>query len=248
MAKNQSLNAANQAKQDEFYTQLSDIEKELKYYRKHFRGKTVYCNCDDPTVSNFFRYFHLNFERLGLKKLITTCYKNRQPDLFSTHDQYPAIGIEYTGAIPSVFPLDEDGDFRSRECVELLKQSDIVVTNPPFSLFREYVAQLVEHGKKFLIIGSVNAITYKEIFPLVKDGRLWLGYGPMGKDMLFDVPKGYARELVETKREGSAYRLVDGIVKGRLGNASWFTNLSHAKRNEEMILFKQYSPRRVPEV
>ena len=246
MANNKALHVASRARQDEFYTQLSDIEKELKHYRKHFRGKTVYCNCDDPTVSNFFRYFHLNFERLGLKKLITTCYKNRQPDLFSTHDQYPAIGIEYTGAIPSVFPLDEDGDFRSRECVELLKQSDIVVTNPPFSLFREYVAQLVEYAKKFLIIGSMNAITYKEIFPLIKDGTLWLGYGSMGKDMLFDVPKGYARELVETKKEGSAYRLVDGIVNGRLGNASWFTNLSHAKRNEELILFKQYSPEEYP--
>ena len=246
MADNQSLQTANKTKYDEFYTQLSDIEKELKHYRTHFSGKTVYCNCDDPTISGFFRYFFLNFERLGLGKLITTCYKSQQPDLFSAHDKRSAIGIEYTGAEPVVFQLDNDGDFRSQECVELLKQSDIVVTNPPFSLFREYVAQLVEYEKNFLIIGNMNALSYKEIFPLIRDGKLWLGYGPMGKDMLFDVPKDYARNLVETKREGSAYKLVDGVVKGRLGNATWFTNLSHAKRNEELILFKRYSPEEYP--
>ena len=246
MAGNTPLHAANKAKQDEFYTQLSDIEKEFKHYRKHFLGKTVYCNCDDPTVSGFFRYFYLNFEKLGFGKLITTCYKNQQPDLFSAHDKRTAIGITYTGSQPDVFQLDEDGDFRSQECIELLKQSDIVVTNPPFSLFREYVAQLVEHDKKFLIIGSMNAITYKEIFPLIRDSKLWLGYGPAGKDMLFDVPKDYAQELVETKKEGSAYRVVDGVVKGRLGNASWFTNLDHKKRHEDLILYKKYSPDEFP--
>ncbi len=248
MAGNTPLHAANRAKQDEFYTQLPDIEKELKHYRKHFRGKTVYCNCDDPTISNFYRYFYLKFERLGLKKLITTCYKNQQIDLFSSHDMETAAGVEYVGngTESTVFQLKEDGDFRSRECIELLKQADIVVTNPPFSLFREYIAQLVEHDKKFLVIGNMNAITYKEIFPLIKSGRLWLGHGPAGKDMLFDVPQDYARELVETKREGSAYRLVDNIVKGRLGNASWFTNLDHKKRNEELVLFKRYSPEEYP--
>ncbi|MCY3740492.1 MAG: adenine-specific methyltransferase EcoRI family protein [Candidatus Poribacteria bacterium] len=244
MAGNKSLHAANRAKQDEFYTQLPDIEKELKHYRKHFRGKTVYCNCDDPTISNFFRYFRLNFAKLGLKRLIATCYKNQQSDLFSKHDMETAAGLEYVGneTEPTVFQLKENGDFRNRECIELLKQADIVVTNPPFSLFREYIAQLVEYGKKFVVIGSMNAITYKEVFPLIKSGRLWLGHGPAGKDMLFDVPEDYATELVRNKKEGSAYRLVDGVIKGRLGNAVWFTNLNHKKRNEELILFKRYSP------
>ena len=248
MAGNRSLHAANRAKQDEFYTQLSDIEKELKHYKKHFNGKTVYCNCDDPTISNFYRYFELNFEKLGLKRLITTCYKNRQTDIFSRHNMEAAAGVEYVGneTEPIEFQLKEDGDFRSHECVELLKQADIVVTNPPFSLFREYIAQLVKYDKKFVVIGSMNAITYKEVFPLIKNGRLWLGHGPAGKDMLFDVPEDYARELVENKREGSTYRLVDNIVKGRLGNASWFTNLDHRKRDEDLILYKEYSPDEYP--
>ena len=248
MAGNKSLHAANKAKQDEFYTQLPDIEKELKHYRKHFRGKTVYCNCDDPTISNFFRYFHLNFAQLGLKRLITTCYKNRQTDMFSGHNMEAAAGVEYVGngTQPADFQLKEDGDFRSRECIELLKQADIVVTNPPFSLFREYIAQLVEYDKKFVVIGSMNAITYKEVFPLIKGDRLWLGHGPAGKDMLFDVPEDYAGELVRNKREGSAYRLVDGVIKGRLGNAVWFTNLDHKKRHEDLILYKKYSPNEYP--
>ena len=248
MAGNENLHAANRAKQDEFYTQLSDIEKELKHYRKHFRGKTVYCNCDDPTISNFFLYFRLNFEKLGLKRLITTCYKNRQTDIFSSHNMEAAAGVEYVGneTEPAVFQLKEDGDFRSHECIELLKQADIVVTNPPFSLFREYIAQLVEYDKKFVVIGSMNAITYKEVFPLIKSGRLWLGHGPAGKDMLFDVPEDYARELVRNKKEGSAYRLVDGDIKGRLGNAVWFTNLDHKKRHDDLILYKKYSPDEYP--
>ena len=248
MAGNKSLHAANKAKQDEFYTQLPDIEKELKHYRKHFRGKTVYCNCDDPTISNFFRYFHLNFAKLGLKRLITTCYKNRQTEMFSKHDMEAAAGLEYVGngTEPTVFQLKEDGDFRRRECIELLKQADIVVTNPPFSLFREYIAQLVEYDKKFLVIGNMNAITYKEIFPLIRDAKLWLGRGPAGSDMLFDVPEDYARELVRNKKEGSAYRLVDGVIKGRLGNAVWFTNLDHRKRHEDLILYKKYSPDEYP--
>ena len=248
MAGNRSLHAANRAKQDEFYTQLSDIENELKHYRKHFLGKTVYCNCDDPTISNFFRYFHLNFEKLGLKRLITTCYKNRQPDLFSRHDMQTAAGVAYLGdgTEPTVFQLKDDGDFRSRECIALLKEADIVVTNPPFSLFREYIAQLVEYGKKFVVIGSMNAIAYKEVFPLIKSGRLWLGHGPAGKDMLFDVPEDYAGELVRNKKEGSGYRLVDGVIKGRLGNAVWFTNLDHRKRHEDLILYKKYTPDEYP--
>jgi hypothetical protein len=168
-AGNKDLNKAKRAKKDEFYTQLTDIERELKHYRKHFKDKVVYCNCDDPRVSNFFHYFSYNFEKLGLKKLITTCYKNQERDLFSQHDSEQAIYLEYTGDkngnnIPDpeeigIIPLKGDGDFRSQESIELLKQSDIVVTNPPFSLFREYVAQLIEYDKKFVIIGHQNAIT-----------------------------------------------------------------------------------------
>lgn len=247
MAGNKSLHAANRAKQDEFYTQLPDIEKELKHYRKHFHGKTVYCNCDDPTISNFFRYFKLNFKRLGLKRLITTCYKNQQPDLFSKHEMEAAAGLEYVGngTEPTVFQLKEDGDFRSRECIELLKQADIVVTNPPFSLFREYIAQLVEYEKKFVVIGNKNAITYKEIFPLIKGDKLWIGHTPMSQDLLFDVPEDYAQELLRTKKQGSAYKIVDEIVKGR-SESIWFTNLDHKKRHKDLILYKKYSPDEYP--
>lgn len=247
MAGNKSLHAANRAKQDEFYTQLSDIEKELKHYRKHFHGKTVYCNCDDPTISNFFRYFHLNFAKLGLKKLITTCYKNRQTEMFSEHDMEAAAGLEYVGngTEPTIFKLKTDGDFRSRECIELLKQADIVVTNPPFSLFREYIAQLVEYDKKFVVIGNKNAIPYKEIFPLIKEDKLWVGHTSMSQDLLFDVPRQYAQELLKTKKEGSAYKIVDGIVKGR-SQSIWFTNLDHKKRHEDLILYKKYSPDEYP--
>ena len=172
--KNSNLHRASKAKEDEFYTQLTDIENELKHYKQHFQNKTVYCNCDDPFVSNFFRYFSYNFEHLGLKKLIATCYKSRETDLFSQNDSEQAICLTYTGdkdgnGIPdiseiNVQPLKGDGDFRSNECIELLKEADIVVTNPPFSLFREYLAQLIEHEKSFLVVGSQNAITYKEVF------------------------------------------------------------------------------------
>ena len=170
---NKNLTNAKRAKNDEFYTQLSDIEKELGHYKKHFKGKVVFCNCDDPRISNFFHYFSYNFENLGLKKLIATCYKNQDADLFSQNKVEKAIYLEYTGdkngdKIPElneigIKHLKGNGDFRSEECIELLKQADIVVTNPPFSLFREYVAQLMEYKKKFIIIGHQNAITYKEI-------------------------------------------------------------------------------------
>ena len=216
----------------------------------------MYCNCDDPRISNFFYYFSYNFERLGLKKLMTACYRNRERDLFSRHDSERAIWLEYNGnakggRVPNVGDIgtrefEGDGDFRSAECIELLKQPDIVVTNPPFSLFREYVAQLVEYNKQFLIMGNKNAITYKEIFPLIKDNRMWLGVTPKGQDVLFYVPEGYAQELVATAKEGSAYRVVEGVVKGRLGNASCFTNLDHAHRHEELILYKRYSPEEHP--
>ena len=253
MSTTKNLNAAKSAKNDEFYTQLSDIENELRHYKDHFRNKVVYCNCDDPKVSNFFKYFFLNFKALGLKKLITTCYKNQNFYSFSQHKAEKSVGLifEERDTTPNeqnikVFDLKGDGDFRSGECVELLKQSDIVVTNPPFSLFREYVALLMEHEKEFLIIGNQNAITYKEIFPLIKENRVWLGITPKGQDMLFDVPEDYAEELLATKKEGSAYKLIEGIVKGRLGNAAWFTNLDHKKRHEELILYRKYSSDEYP--
>jgi len=197
-SKNSNLARARDAKQDEFYTQLSDIEKELKHYKKHFKGKVVYCNCDDPRVSGFFHYFSYNFERLGLKKLITTCYKNKERDLFSANDTEHAIMLEYTGdknnsGVPDpneigIVKLNGDGDFRSEESIDLLKQADIVVTNPPFSLFREFITQLYEYDKKFIVVGSKNAITYKEIFKLIKENRLWLGNGFSAGNAYFKIP------------------------------------------------------------
>ncbi|MCY3797368.1 MAG: adenine-specific methyltransferase EcoRI family protein [Chloroflexi bacterium] len=256
MSQNRNLHKAKSNKKDEFYTQLADIENELRHYRDHFQGKVVYCNCDDPYVSNFFTYFSRNFDLLGLKRLVTTCYKNQQMHLFSQHDTERAIYLEYDGTrnatgVPSVdeigvHPLSGDGDFRSAECIELLKQADIVVTNPPFSLFREYVAQLVEYDKKFLIIGHQNAITYKEIFPLIKEDNIWLGHAQQAITMLFDVPKEFADEMVATRNEGSSYVIVDGVVKSKMRNAKWFTNLYHKKRHEELILYKRYSPEEYP--
>ena len=191
MAQNTNLKTARRAKNDDFYTQLSDIENELKHYKQHFVGKVIYCNCDDPSVSNFYKYFSLNFSELRLKRLITTCYKNQQYDLFSQHDSEKAIWLELEGGVvtdgaykpkePVVRHLEGDGDFRSVECIELLKQADIVVTNPPFSLFREYVAQLVKYKKKFVIIGNKNAITYKQIFQLIKEDNMWIGGTSMSK-------------------------------------------------------------------
>jgi len=248
-AKNRSLTRAKDEKKDEFYTQLTDIERELKHYRRHFEGKVVYCNCDDPRISNFFHYFSYNFERLGLKKLITTCYQNQQRDLFSRHDTERAISLEYEGMkdpqgrVPDpedigIRTLDGDGDFRSGESIELLEQSDIVVTNPPFSLFREYVAQLVEHDKKFLIISNQNTVTYKEIFPLIQANQIWLGY--YSGDMAFRVPDHYE------PRDTRYWEDEDGQKWRSMGNACWFTNLDIAKRHEELILYKTYSPEAYP--
>jgi len=248
---NENLHKAKSAKNDEFYTQLSDIEKELRHYKGHFKGKVVFCNCDDPRSSNFFHYFSYNFENLGLKKLITTCYKSQDMDLFSEQKSEKAIYLEYTGdkngnRVPDpeeigIKHLNGDGDFRSKECIELLKQADIVVTNPPFSLFREYVAQLIDFQKKFVLIGNKNAITYKEIFKLIQEDKMWVGNTPMSTDMLFDVPIEFAQGLVSNKKEGSGYKIINGIVKGR-AQAIWFTNLDIAKRHEDMILYKNYTP------
>lgn len=232
-------------RKDEFYTQLCDIENELKHYREHFRGKTVLCNCDDPRVSNFFHYFSYNFEQLGLKKLITTCYKNQERDLFSQHDSERAIWLEYTGdhngnRIPDpeeigINYLQGDGDFRSAECVELLKQADIVVTNPPFSLFREYVAQLIEYDKKFVVIGNQNAITNKDFFPLIRDNKVWLGYG-------FKGGAGHFFSNYEDTASAGDHR--EGMI--RVSGVNWFTNLEIDKRHEDLILYKQYNETEYP--
>lgn len=246
--KNSSLSRAKDAKEDEFYTQLSDIERELKHYKKHFKGKTVYLNCDDPRVSNFFHYFSYNFEKLGLKKLIATCYKSQAMDLFSKNESEEAIYLVYEGdkdgnMVPDVSEirataLQGDGDFRSDECIELLKEADIVVTNPPFSLFREYVAQLMDYKKKFLIVGNQNAISYKEIFALIKDNMLWLGVN--NGDMAFKVPDYYE------PRPTRYWVDEDGQKWRSLGNAAWFTNLDFAKRHEDLILYKTYDAELYP--
>ena len=242
---NKLLNDARQNKKDEFYTQLSDIENELRHYKEHFRGKTVLCNCDDPRVSNFFHYFAYQFEALGLKRLITTCYKNQTPDLFSQHDCERAISLVYDGdkngnRVPDpeeigIHELQGDGDFRSAECIELLMQADIVVTNPPFSLFRQYVAQLMRFDKKFIIVGNQNAITYKEIFPLIMDNKVWLGYGFKG---------GAAHFISNYEDTASAGDHRAGMI--RVSGVVWFTNLEIKKRNEELILFRNYSPEEYP--
>lgn len=247
---NLNLRKASTAKKDEFYTQLSDIEKELKHYKKHFKDKVVLCNCDDPRVSNFFHFFSYNFEKFGLKKLIATCYKSQDSDLFSQNNSERAIYLEYTGDkngnnVPDaeeigIKHLQGDGDFRSKECIELLKQADIVVTNPPFSLFREYVAQLIEYDKKFLIIGNINAISYKEIFKLIKENKAWLGMN-MGRGISgFIVPKHYELYGSEARVDENGNRIV------ATNNCLWLTNLDNSKRHEDIILYKKYTQDEFP--
>lgn len=236
---NRGLQTARRNKKDEFYTQLVDIERELGHYRRHFKGKVVYCNCDDPYVSAFFEYFTKNFELLGLKKLVTTCYKSQQMALFSQNDSEQAIKLEYTGGAPNSLPkpddigvtkLKQDGDFRSQECIDILKKADIVVTNPPFSLFSEYVAQLAALDKKFVIIGHQNAITYKDVFPLIKGNRMWLGYG-FKRNMAHFIAPHYEDTASDADHREGLIR-VSGVV--------WFTNLDHNKRHEELILVQRY--------
>lgn len=236
---NTGLHKAKRSKKDEFYTQISDIERELLHYRSHFKDKVVYCNCDDPYVSAFFEYFTKNFEFLGLKKLITTCYKSQRMDLFSQNDSEHAIKLEYTGGAPNNLPtpddigvtaLDGDGDFRSQECIEILKTADIVVTNPPFSLFSEYIYQLAKFEKKFLVIGHQNAITYKTIFPLIRDNRLWLGYG-FKRNMAHFIAPHYEDTASDADHREGMIR-VSGVV--------WYTNMDHNKRHEEIILVQRY--------
>ena len=239
-ATNELLQKAKKLKSDEFYTQLSDIERELQYYKEHFYNKIVYCNCDDPQTSNFFKYFFSNFKELGLKKLIAACYKEQVIDLFNTETNSNGFFYEYTGNkeekpnASNVIYFRGDGDFRSQESINLLKQSDIVVTNPPFSLFREYVAQLIKYDKKFLIIGNINAITYKEIFKLIKDNKAWLGIN-LGRGISgFIVPEHYELYGTETRIDNSGNRIISP------NNCLWLTNLETFQRNEDIILTKKY--------
>ena len=269
MAK-RDVDKAKTAKKDEFYTQLTDIERELQHYWPHFRDKVVLCNCDDPYESNFFKYFALRFNQLGLKKLICTCYDGSpimgtQLSLFALdregNEKKAAYKVEITevkdvngdGAVDLVdveyliqndknvlSVLQGNGDFRSKECIELLKQADIVVTNPPFSLFREYIGQLMEYNKKFLIIGNVNAITYKEVFPLIKENKIWLGPSITSGDRKFNVPDDYPLNAAGCgiDPDGRHYIRVKGV--------RWFTNLDHNKRHEELDLVCSYSPEEYP--
>lgn len=216
MAGNTNLHKASAAKNDEFYTQLTDIEKELKHYKHHFQDKTVFCNCDDPEHSNFWQYFSLNFDELKLKKLLATHFDKEKPSykLEMWRDE--------TGVHSGIKTLRQNGDFRSEESIELLKEADIIVTNPPFSLFREYIAQLMEYNKKFLIIGNKNAITYKEFFPLLKDNKVWIGYNSVKE-----------------------FKQPDGSIK-KFGNIGWYTNLDIDKRHEDITLWKTYNEKEYP--
>lgn len=271
---NRVLHSAKKAKQDEFYTQLSDIENELKHFKEQLKGKVVFCNCDDPYESNFFKYFANNFNVLGLKKLIATSYVQSpivgaQLQLFEIEGLKPTGKEPYKIEINEVPDLNKDsaislddveyllkheknvarplkgdfkynaGDFRSTECIELLEQADVIVTNPPFSLFREYVAQLVKYDKKFLIIGSKNAITYKEIFKLIKENKLWLGHGFANGNAYFSIPPDMSREYAK-----GVYDPNTGLVKFR--NVGWFTNLDYKERHDSLTLYKKYTSEEYP--
>lgn len=234
-SKNSNLHSAKNAKNDEFYTQLSDVSEELRHYKIHFKGKTVFCNCDDPTWSAFWKYFHLNFTVLGLKKLISTHYDKDEPTYKMVYEGGDDNNIE----VGVKTPLQGNGDFRNQECIELLNESDIVVTNPPFSLFREYVAQLMKYEKKFIIWGNNNAITYKEFFPLLKDNKVWLGY-LSNKTCIFRVGENYRFDDKITSE------INDGYKYGKVPAISVFTNLDIKKRHENLILYKQYTPNEYP--
>ena len=265
-----NLEKAKVAKKDEFYTQLADIENELKHYRHHFYGKVILCNCDDPYESNFFKYFANNFNAFGLKKLIATCYNGspitgQELPLFAIDEEGNEKKVAYKVEITEVkdvngdgrvdladvryliqndknvlSTLKENGDFRSRECIELLKEADIVVTNPPFSLFREYVAQLMKYEKKFIIIGNMNAITYKEIFPLIKNNLIWLGPSITSGDRKFWVPDDYELRAAGCGIDETGRKFI------RVKGVRWFTNLDHKNRHEQFILYRPYTPEEYP--
>ena len=266
----QNLHAAQTAQKDEFYTQLPDIENELKNYKSHFKDKVVFCNCDDPYESNFFKYFANNFNYLGLKKLIATCYNGSHitgTELSLFEEEKESDKIAYKVEISEVSDVNGDGrvdladveyliknkknvltrlkgngDFRSKECIELLKMADIVVTNPPFSLFREYIAQLIEYDKKFLVLGNMNAITYKEVFPLIKHNKLWIGYG-FNMSLVYKSPYENKLEANRAFVRQKGYN-PDKFIK--VPAIAWFTNLDHKKRHEDLILYKKYTPEEYP--
>ena len=234
---NSNLRTAKKSKNDEFYTLMEDIEKEMRYYKDFFKGKVVYCNCDDARESNFFKYFSLNFEFLGLKKLISTGYKADGKGVVLVYEGDKNGNRRVDNEEIIVNELNGDGDFRSEECIEYLKECDVVVTNPPFSLFRQYVKQLMDYGKKFIIIGNQNAITYKEIFPYIKNNQLWLGMSMNGSNRWFVAPDSY-----EVKENAAGYKLDE---KGRkmffVNGVTWFTNIENKRRNEKLDLYKRYS-------
>lgn len=232
MSKNNNLHSAKNAKNDEFYTQLEDIEKEIINYVPFFEGKVVYCNCDDYRWSNFTKCFKDNFEYLKLKKVICTNYDNGNG----------AWKYEYNGENETIIKLEGNGSFDSEECIAFLKEADVVVTNSPFSLFRDYVKQLMDYNKKFLIIGNMNAITYKEIFPYIKNNELWLGNRGLGKDFFFGITDEYKEEIVKSKTQGGGWKVIDGEIMGRVANACWFTNIPHDKRNQPLDLYRKYNP------
>ncbi|MBP5457281.1 MAG: adenine-specific methyltransferase EcoRI family protein [Paludibacteraceae bacterium] len=236
MAKNSNLHAAKVAKNDEFYTMLTDIEKEMSNYKDFFKGKVVYCNCDDARESNFFKYFSSRFEELGLKKLITTGYKPEGRGVVLVYEGDKNGNRKVEDEEITIKELEGTGDFRSPECIEFLKEADVVVTNPPFSLFREYVKQLMDYGKKFIIIGNQNAITYKEIFPYIKNNELWLGASMNGANRWFYAPDNY-----EVKENAAGYKVENGRKMFFVNGVVWFTNISNEKRNTKLDLFKRYS-------
>ena len=272
MASNKDLNKANKAKKDEFYTMLADIEVELKHYRKHFKGKTVLCNCDDPFESNFFKYFAMNFNYLGLKKLIATCYQGspvigeefEQLSMFEMDGDTPKrhpYKIEITEVIDAngdgavdlsdvayllrskqnvLTLLSGDGDFRSAECIAILKEADIVVTNPPFSLFSDFITQLIDHNKQFLVIGNINSVTLRKIFPLIKENKMWLGFSIHSGDREFRVPDDYPLEAAKFRvdEQGRKYIRVKGV--------RWFTNMDYIERHTDLDLWKVYNSEEYP--
>ena len=243
MNNNDNLSNARKIKNDEFYTLLTDIEKELMHYKEMFVGKTIYCNCDDPVKSNFVQWFYMRFNILHLKRIIVTAYNSVGCGIYWDSDfaTVDPKSIDISKEIEKdVRKLNGDGDFRSEECIELLKQADIVVTNPPFSLFREYVAQLMEYDKKFIIVGNQNAITYKEIFPLIKDNKMWLGYSIHSGDREFQVPDNYPITA-------SGYRIdADGTKYIRVKGVRWFTNMRNSTETDMLILFRKYTPESYP--
>ena len=224
-AKNANLQKAKKEANDEFYTQYEDIAKEIEHYKEPLKGKVIYCNCDIPHFSNFHKYFLDNFKELELKKLIVTGYVKNGNGKCSIYDGEKSTDYDLLG----------DGDFRGDECVDMLQKADVVITNPPFSLFRDFIKVVVDNRKDFIVVGNKNAICYKDVFPLIKENKMWLGVKPLGVDTYFDIPKAYADELVAYKKEGSAYKIINGKIMGRV-QICWFTNIEHGKRNELLAL------------